>query len=263
MKHFFRAVLASSVCLAGPALAQSAAPDGTSIAAVVNGQVITSQDVQDRARLLAVSTGMNPTPTAISRLAPQVTRQLIDQLLEQQEINKRTVTVSDDDVTGAISHIEQGNNLPAGGLKMRLEAAGIPFGTLLAQIRTELGWQAVLHQVLGPGLQPTPGDMNAEKAALKAEIGSTQYHLAEIFVPVTDPADEQTARNFADTVIAQLRTGAPFPIIAAQFSQARLRPAGRRSRLRAAQPARPRRGQRGHLHAGGRHLQPRPRARRL
>jgi peptidyl-prolyl cis-trans isomerase SurA len=225
MKYVLRAALAASVCCTGAALAQTASPtyatpDTASIAAVVNGQVITTQDVYSRARLLAVSTGMNPTPDALNRLAPQVTKQLIDQTLQMQEIAKRNITVSDTDVVGAISHIEQGNNMPAGGLRPRLEAAGIPFGTLLAQVRTQLGWQSVLHQVLGPGLQPTPGDMAAEKTALKAELGSTQYRLAEIFVPVTDPSDDQTAKNFANTVIGQLRSGAPFPIIAAQFSQA-------------------------------------------
>jgi peptidyl-prolyl cis-trans isomerase SurA len=96
----------------------------------------------------------------------------------------------------------------------------VPYSTLIAQIRTELGWQDVLHQALGPELQPTAGDLNAEKKALKAEIGSTQYHIAEIFIPVTDPADETTSKNFATTVITQLHAGAPFPILAAQFSQA-------------------------------------------
>ena len=38
------------------------APDSASIAAVVNGQVITDQDVTNRARLLSLSTGMPPTP---------------------------------------------------------------------------------------------------------------------------------------------------------------------------------------------------------
>jgi peptidyl-prolyl cis-trans isomerase SurA len=225
MNYAIRVALAATICFAGSALAQTTSANGgiqdsASIAAVVNGQVITSHDVYSRARLLALSTGMNTTPEALNRLAPQVTKQLIDQTLEMQEITKRNITVSDADLVTAISHIEQGNGMPAGGLRTRLEAAGIPFATLLAQLRTELGWQTVLHQVLGPGLQPTPGDMNAEKTALKAEIGSTQYHLAEIFVPVTDPSDDIPAKNFASTIIAQLRTGAPFPIIAAQFSQA-------------------------------------------
>jgi peptidyl-prolyl cis-trans isomerase SurA len=196
------------------------APDSSGIAAVVNGQVITTQDVAARAQLLAVTMGINPGPDTLSHLAPQVTSQLIDQALELQEAAKLNVTVADADVAAAISHIEQNNNMQAGALRQHLAQVGVPFSTLLAQLRTELAWQAVLHQVLGPGLAPTPGDMNAEKTALKAQLGSTQYHLSEIFVPVTDPSDDHSAVQFANTVIAQLRTGAPFAIVAAEFSQA-------------------------------------------
>ncbi len=227
MKFLLRAALLATVC-AAPALAQSAAPapaamqapDSAGMAAVVNGQVITTQDVAARARLLAVSLGMQPTPDVIQRLFPQVTKQLIDETLQQQEIDKLGVNVSMQDVADALSHIEQNNGLPAGGLQAKLQAAGVPYATLLAQIRTGIGWQEVLHKVLGPGLVPTPGDLAAQKAALKASLGATQYHLAEIFIPVTDPSDETPALNFANTVIAQLRQGAPFPIVAAQFSQA-------------------------------------------
>jgi peptidyl-prolyl cis-trans isomerase SurA len=101
-----------------------------------------------------------------------------------------------------------------------LEAAGVPFGTLVQQLRIELGWQTVLHQVLGDELRPTQGDLDAQKKALAAQIGTTQYHLAEIFVPVTDPASDAAAKDFANTVIGQLRSGAPFAVVAAQFSQA-------------------------------------------
>jgi peptidyl-prolyl cis-trans isomerase SurA len=233
MKFMFRAALLASVfagpafvSLAHPALAQSAPPpaasadDSSGIAAVVDGNVITTQDVAARARLLAVTMGVNPTPDAIAHLAPQVTKQLIDQMLQQQEVNKLNVNASDNDVAAAIGHIETNNNMQQGALRQKLAALGVPLATLLAQIRTELGWQAVLHNVLGPGLQPTPGDMNAEKTALKAELGSTKYHVAEIFVPVTDPSDDSDAVKFANTVITQLRAGAPFPIAAAEFSQA-------------------------------------------
>ncbi len=227
MKFLLRAALLATVC-AAPALAQSAAPtpapmqapDSAGMAAVVNGQVITTQDVSARARLLALSLGMQPTPDVIQRLFPQVTKQLIDETLQQQEIEKLGINVSSQDLADAISHIEQGNGLPPGGLQAKLEAAGVPYATLLSQLRTSIGWQQVLHKVLGPGLTPTPGDLTAQKAALQASLGATRYHLAEIFIPVTDPSDETTAQNFANTVIAQLRQGAPFPIVAAQFSQA-------------------------------------------
>jgi peptidyl-prolyl cis-trans isomerase SurA len=209
------AALGAGLLGAPPAAAQDA-----TIAAVVNGQIITSGDVDSRARLLAVSTGMPADPAILNRLKPQITRELIDQTLQLQEINRRNIVVPETDIANAVAHIEQSNNMPAGALRGRLQASGVNFLTLIAQLRTEIGWQNVLHKVLGPSLQPTPGDINAEKKALQAQIGSTQYHLAEIFIPVTDPADDQTAENFATAVIQQLRQGAPFPIIAAQFSQA-------------------------------------------
>jgi peptidyl-prolyl cis-trans isomerase SurA len=204
----------------GMAIAPRALAQQASIAAVVNGEVITSADVQARARLLALSSGLPPTPAALDRLTPQITEELVNQTLQMQEIAKRNVAVPETDIANAISRIEQGNNLPAGGLRARMAQDGIPFSTLVAQIRTQLGWQTVLHQVLGPGLQPSPGDMAAEATALKNEIGTTQYHLAEIFIQVPDPAQDQTAKNFASTVIQQLRSGAPFAVVAAQFSQA-------------------------------------------
>nr|WP_295739721.1 peptidylprolyl isomerase [uncultured Acidocella sp.] len=226
MKCLLRAALLATVCTA-PALAQPApapapiaAPGSVGMAAVVNGQVITTQDVAARAQLLALTMGIHPTPELIARLAPQVTKQLIDQTLQQQEIDKLNINVSDEEVENAISNIEKGNGMAPGGLQSKLEAAGVPYSTLLAQIRTSLGWQQVLHKVLGPGLQPTPGDLAAQKTALQASLGATQYHLAEIFIPVTDPSDETPAQNFANTVIGQLHKGAPFPIVAAQFSQA-------------------------------------------
>jgi peptidyl-prolyl cis-trans isomerase SurA len=217
MKQIFVSLVIGAAAVL--ALAPQVRAQDASIAAIVNGQVITNDDVASRARLLALSSGMTPTPDMVSRLKPQITQQLIDQTLQLQEINKRNVVVPESDIQTAIGHIEQGNNLPAGGLRTRMQASGIDFSTLVAQIRTEIGWQTVLHQVLGPELQPTPGDIRAEKTALKNQIGTTQYHLAEIFIPVTDPANEATARNFATTVIQQLRAGAPFPVVAAQFSQ--------------------------------------------
>ncbi len=211
--------LAGVVCLTAGAVRPAKAQEAN-IAAVVNGQVITNADVDNRAMLLGLSTGMKPTPDVLNRLKPQITQQLIDQTLQMQEISKLKVNVPEADIATAIGRIEQGNNLPPGGLRAKMAASGVAFSTLVAQIRTELGWQAVLHRVLGPELQPTKGDVEAEKTALKAEIGTTQYHLGEIFIPVSDPANDAAAKNFAATVIAQLRTGAPFPVVAAQFSQA-------------------------------------------
>ncbi|HQT39426.1 MAG TPA: SurA N-terminal domain-containing protein, partial [Acidocella sp.] len=94
-------ILAGVVCLSAGAVRPAAAQEAN-IAAVVNGQVITNADVDNRAMLLALSTGMKPTPDVLNRLKPQITQQLIDQTLQMQEISKLKVNVPEADIATAI-----------------------------------------------------------------------------------------------------------------------------------------------------------------
>lgn len=229
--RFAAASLAAALAFLAPSLApaahaaarqdagSNAAQAGTRIVAVVNGTVITNQDVAARARLFALSAGMHPTPDILRRLRPQITRELIDQTLQLQAIKQHKVVVSEKQLEQALSRIDQQNNLPQGGLKQKLEAAGVPYTTLVNQFRIQIGWSDVLKKTLGSNLRPNKEDVAAEKRALRREIGQTQYRIAEIFIPVEKPQDEASAQSFAHTVIKQLRAGAPFPLIAAQFSQ--------------------------------------------
>lgn len=189
------------------------------IAAVVNGTVITNQDVDARTRLFALSAGLPQQPQILDRLKPQIVSELIDQSLQLQAIERHKVVVPLDKIAAALAGIDKRNNLPPGGLKAKLAQAGIPFSTLVNQFRTQIGWTDVLKKELGESLRPTPQDVKAELRAMHHELGQTQYHIAEIFIPIERPADEVNARHFADTVIKQLRNGAAFPVVAAQFSQ--------------------------------------------
>ena len=136
---------------------QVAPPDADAIAAVVNGDVITRDDVENRARLFGLSTGLNITPELLARLKPQLVRELIDDRLKLQEIQHRKIVVSDADVAAAIGNVEQRNGLQHGGLREKLAKQGVSFGTLIEQTRTSLGWTRVLRQELAQRGFVTPG----------------------------------------------------------------------------------------------------------
>jgi peptidyl-prolyl cis-trans isomerase SurA len=196
-----------------------APPDADAIAAVVNGDVITRADVENRARLFALSTGLKLTPELLTRLKPQITRELTDDRLQLQEIQRRKIVVADADVANAIASVEQRNGLPHGGLRDKLEAQGVSFSTLITQMRTSLGWTRVLRQELAERGFVTPAEVEEQEKIFKQQTGQPQYHVAEIFVAAEDPSRLNDARKFADTVIQQLRAGAPFGFVAAEFSQ--------------------------------------------
>ncbi len=189
------------------------------IVAVVNGDVITNSDVENRGRLFALSTGMALTPEVLDRLRPQVTRQLIDERLRLQEVQRRKIAVSDRDIAAAIGEIEQRNGMPKGALSESLRGRGVAFRTLIDQVRVQLGWTRVLREELGSKADITDAEVDEQRKLFKAQIGQPEYHVGEIFIPIEDPAKAADAQRFADTVISELRAGAPFPVVAAQFSQ--------------------------------------------
>ena len=206
-----------------PAAAQpaSASASGPSehIVAVVNGDVISQADVEARGRLFALSTGLPITSEVLTRLRPQVTRQLIDERLRLQEEQRRKIVVTDKEIADAVGGIEQRNNMGRGALRSKLGSEGVALRTLYDQTRVQIGWTRVLRDELGPRAEISDADVAAEQSVLKAQAGQTEYRVGEIFLPIDDPAKAADTQRFADTVIGQLRAGAPFSVVAAQFSQ--------------------------------------------
>lgn len=199
---------------AGTALAQT-----NRIVAVVNGDVVSANEVANRARLFALNSGMGPNSDVLARLTPQVTRLLVDERLRMQEVQRRRILVSDSDVGDAVRDIEQRNGLPPGGLAGQLRSSGVEPRALYDQIRSQIGWSRLVRAMLGAQAEVRPKEVEEFVAAHKARTGEPEYLVSEIFVPVDEPGSEPEVRRFVDDVVGQLRRGVPFPAAATQFSQ--------------------------------------------
>jgi peptidyl-prolyl cis-trans isomerase SurA len=212
-------VAAAQVAHAAKPTPPPQATQATRIVAVVNGDVISNADVDNRARLFALSTGLPITQDVLDRLRQQITRQLIDEKLHMQEVQRRKIVIQDKSIADAIRDIETRNGLPPGALRQRLAADGVGQRTLIDQIRTQLGWTQVLREQLGEKVTITDAEIADAQRLLAQQVGKPEYRVGEIFIPVDDPANAADAQRFAETVITELRAGAPFPVVAAQFSQ--------------------------------------------
>jgi len=191
----------------------------TQIVAVVNGDVITNTDVENRARLFAMSTGLTLTQDVVQRLQRQIIQQLINERLRMQAIEKEKIVVPDAEIAAAIKEIEARNNLPPGTLSQKLTAAGVSPLTLIDQIRTQIGWTQLLRKALGGDVNVTPAEIAERQRLEAAQTGAPEYRIGEIFIAVDDPAARADAERFAEAVIHDLRGGASFGLVAAQFSQ--------------------------------------------
>jgi peptidyl-prolyl cis-trans isomerase SurA len=162
----------------------------------------------------------------LDRLTPQVTRLLIDERLRFQEIQRRRIAVTDDEIAAAIADLERRNNLPAGGLVGQLRRAGVEPRVLFDQLRVQIGWGRLVRALLGRQANPTEGEINDWLANQRARTGQPEFLVSEIFIPLDDPSEEAEVRRFVDDVVTQLRGGVAFPIAATQFSQAQSALAG-------------------------------------
>lgn len=201
------------------ALVTMAQAQDTRIAAVVNGDIVTADDVQARLGLVMKSSGIPDTPQNRQQLQQRVLQQLIDEKLEVQEANHYKVTADKDEITKALANIEKRNNMPPGGLDQYLKAAGIPKSTLADQVTASILWNKVVEGRYGSDVNVSDAEVNDEITRLKADLGKPQSHVAEIFLAIDNPTQEPDVKALADKLIGQIRQGAGFPAVAQQFSQ--------------------------------------------
>lgn len=212
-------LLAAMLLHAAPrsVLAQAAGGSVNSIVAVVNGDVVTRSEVESRRRLLALSAGM--AGDAGAQGGDQILRLLIDERLRIQELSRRRILVTDQDIASSVANIESRNGLPPGGVVQNLRRAGIEPRVLYDQIRAQIGWARLLRGMLGEQANIPDAEVNEFLAAQRARLGEPEFLVSEIFIPVENPGQEAQVRRFVTDVIQRLRQGVPFPMVAAQFSQ--------------------------------------------
>ena len=85
--------------------------DIQAISAIVNDEVISRYDVQQRVQLIVSTAGIKPTQENIKRLETQALRSLVNEKIQLQEAIKLDVPSSDDEVNLMLERIANGNQM--------------------------------------------------------------------------------------------------------------------------------------------------------
>ena len=213
------AFLVAAALSAGLPAPAAPAQDVLGIAAIVNDQVISIFDLQARIKFVLASSGLPDTPETQLRLKEQVLRGLIDERLRMQEAVRLNIRVTERDMSGVRANIEQQNNVPAGGLDMFLANRGVERFTLDAQIRATISWKKLVRRKIRPRVEIGDDEVEEALARLEANRGTPRMKVAEIFISVDSPEQEDEVRQLANRLIEQLQGGARFEALARQFSQ--------------------------------------------
>lgn len=188
--------------------------------AVVNGDVITGTDVDQRVALIVVANQGKIDENEMKRLRLQVLRNLIDETLQIQEAKASDIEVTQSEVDQSYARVAaQSFNQNTGAMDAYLKRIGSSPESLKRQIRGELSWQRLLGRNVSPFINVSDDEVNEMLDRLKAAKGTDEYRLGEIYLSASPEARQQVFEN-ATQIVQQLRQGGNFTAYARQYSQA-------------------------------------------
>jgi peptidyl-prolyl cis-trans isomerase SurA len=188
--------------------------------AVVNGQIITGTDVEQRLALILAANNNKLNEEEIHRLRLQVLRNLIDETLQIQEAANNEIDITDAEVEQTYAQVARQSfrqSVPA--LNQYLVKIGSSPASLKRQIRGELAWQRVLRRNVQPFINVSEEEVKEVLDRMKADKGTDEYRLGEIFLSATEETKPAVYEN-AKRIVDQLREGGSFVAYARQFSEA-------------------------------------------
>lgn len=199
--------------------AASITSDTQGIAAVVNDLVISSYDLDQRVKLVLLSSGIPNTPENVSRIRGQVLRSLVDEYLKAQEADRLKISVSQEEVEEALRRIAQRSNITPDQITEMLQEGGISRSTLEQQIRVDIAWNRAMQQRFAPLVTVGENEINEVLRRLQEESGEPRYLVSEILISFDNPGHADEISAGAQRLADQIRQGAPFEAVARQFSQ--------------------------------------------
>ena len=197
-----------------------ASPNLRKPTAVVNGDIITGTDVDQRLALILAANQGKVSGEEAERLRLQVLRNLIDETLQIQEAKTAEITIEDAEIDETYARVAQENfHQEVKALDLYLAKIGSSPFSLKRQIKGEMSWQRVLRRNVQPFINVSQEEVKELLDRLKAAKGTEEYRIGEIFLSAT-PESQATVAENAKRIVGQLRDGGSFVAYARQYSEA-------------------------------------------
>ncbi|MFN3960876.1 MAG: peptidylprolyl isomerase [Parvularculaceae bacterium] len=190
----------------------------SAVAAIVNDTVITTFDVEQRLRLMILSSGGRVTPQMLPRLQQQAVRDLVEEQLKLQEAKKFELEAPESAIEAELRDMAAQSGLTAAQLEHALKLDGVSISTLKTQIAAGIVWPELVRGRYGKRARVKDEEINQTLERLREDATQEQLLVSEICLPVPSPDLAQAYYQGGLQLIEQMRKGVPFAVVAQQFS---------------------------------------------
>jgi peptidyl-prolyl cis-trans isomerase SurA len=122
---------------------------------LVNGEPITSLDIQQRSKFMELSTHKPPT-------RQEAIDSLVDQILELREAKRYDIVPTDADVNNAYASVASHMGVDSQKLTQMLASGGASEATLKLQLRAQIAWTSLVRGRYKASLEIPDSDIEAE-----------------------------------------------------------------------------------------------------
>ncbi len=194
-------------------------PNERSATAIVNGQVITGTDIEQRVALVTSASQNELTDADRQRLRMQVLRNLIDETLQIQAAVEQEIAPPQGEIDQTYARVASqnfGTDLAAMG--KYLASVGSSTASLKRQIQGELSWNNLLRRNVRPFVNVSEEEAKEVFEKREADRGTEEYRIGEIYLSATAENRAAVAQN-GQRIVEQLQQGGSFVAYARQFSE--------------------------------------------
>ncbi|AOJ02874.1 MULTISPECIES: peptidylprolyl isomerase [Burkholderia] len=224
-------LVASLITVAPAASAQALRAQGASLAdevvAVVNNDVITGRELDQRVGLIARRLQQQKAPVPpIDQLRAQVLNQMVLERIQIQRAKDDGIVVDNATVQATLGRLAQANGMPLDQYKARIEAQGVPWDVFVRDARTELMLSKLREKEVDGKITVSDAEVASYIASQRGPNAGSQQdlRLEHIFVkaPTSAPqADIDVAQKKAEGLLQQaLASGVDFERLAKNNSEA-------------------------------------------
>jgi peptidyl-prolyl cis-trans isomerase SurA len=195
------------------------------IVAVVNDEVITRRDLDQRVKIVLTQLrqqGTPPPPQDV--LAKQVLERMIFNRVQLQYAKETGLRIDDATLEKTISRIAEESKITLAQLRDALEKDGVNFNQFREDIREEITMARLREREVDNKITVAESEIDNLLSARQIQGGKAEeYNLSHILIRVPEqasPEQLQERRARAEQALAQARGGTDFRQVAASFSDA-------------------------------------------
>jgi peptidyl-prolyl cis-trans isomerase SurA len=193
------------------AITPVAAETVSRIAAVVNGDIITTFELDQALNTQLAKSEKRPSPAQVGAMRKELLSRLIEEQLVQQRIRALHLKVSDEEVDNAILDVQKQNKLTREQLEQALQTQGLTFETYRENLRRQI----LRYKLVGQEVR-SKVDVSEREVREYYRAHLDEYRLAPtvtlsaITFPVPEKAgsaERESIRNAARAALGRLRGG--------------------------------------------------------